>query len=209
MPALLIIISRGPSAATAPSTARSSSAARLTSARKVAALAPFFVTSSAVSRAAASSRSTTATEAPRVPSMTAVPLRIPFIPGTPPPPASPRRASRESACDRGAVGDAHALQKSCAIGIVVGARGGDRIPDTIHRRLAPLVAVAREIAVDVVELRRPLPRLDAATARDPHGWMRLLQRLGPDVHVAELRVLAVERKDVEPRPGLHDEIAAS
>ena len=34
------------------------------------------------------------------PVTTAVPLRIPFIRETPPPPAPPHRASRESACDR-------------------------------------------------------------------------------------------------------------
>src|SRR2546425_12582429 len=77
MPALLTIISSGPSAATAPSTARSSSAARATSARNATARAPFLVTSSAVSRAAASSRSTAATAAPRAPSMTAVARPMP------------------------------------------------------------------------------------------------------------------------------------
>ena len=36
--------------------------------------------------------------------------------------------------------------------------------------------------------------------------MRLLQRLRPDVRVANLRVLAVEGEHVGPRPRLHDEV---
>src|SRR5439155_12652296 len=59
------------------------------------------------------------------------------------------------------VGDADELEKSRAIGVVVDAELADGVPETVHRGLAPLVAEVREVAEDVVELRRPLPRLEA------------------------------------------------
>jgi hypothetical protein len=36
--------------------------------------------------------------------------------------------------------------------------------------------------------------------------MRLLERPRPDVHVAQLGVLAIEREDLRPAPGLHDQV---
>jgi hypothetical protein len=105
-----------------------------------------------------------------------------------------------------AVGHAHELEESRTVRVVVGAELADRVPETVHRGLPPLVAEIREVAVDVVELCRPLPRLEAPTPGDPHGRMRRLQRLGPDVHVADLRVLAVECEDLGPRPRLEDQV---
>ncbi len=102
--------------------------------------------------------------------------------------------------------DADELEEPGAEGIVVGADPRARLPESVHRGPAALVAEVREVAIDVVELGRPLPRLDAAATRDPHGRVRLLERLRPDVGVADLRVLAVERKDVRPRPRLHHQV---
>src|SRR3989441_13172893 len=52
------------------------------------------------------------------------------------------------------VRDAHELQEPRTVRVVVGADARDRLPEPVHRRLAALVAVVREVAVDVVELRR-------------------------------------------------------
>src|SRR5262249_6730494 len=75
---------------------------------------------------------------------------------------------------------AHELQEAGAVRIVVGADARDRFPEAVHGRAAALVAKVGEVAIDVVELRRPLPRLDAAAARDPYGRMRFLEWLRPD-----------------------------
>src|SRR5207245_8822353 len=69
--------------------------------------------------------------------------------------------------------DAHELKESRAERIVVGADPRDRLPEAVHRGPAPLVAEVREVAVDVVELRRPLTRLNAPAARVPHERARL------------------------------------
>src|SRR5262245_30258094 len=67
---------------------------------------------------------------------------------------------------------AHELQEARSERVVVGADARDRLPEAVHGGAAALVAEVREVAVDVVELGRPLPRLDAAAAGDPDRWMR-------------------------------------
>src|SRR5258708_28239830 len=65
------------------------------------------------------------------------------------------------------LGDADELQKAGAVGIAVLAEPLHLAPEA-HHRLAPgLVAEIREVAVDVVHLRAPLPGLERAAARDP------------------------------------------
>src|SRR6185437_7114014 len=84
-----------------------------------------------------------------------------------------------------ALGDADELQEARAIGIAVLAKPLHLAPEA-HHRLAPgLVAEIGEIAVDIVHLGAPLPGLDRAAARDPDRRVRLLQRMRPDVDVAE------------------------
>src|SRR5262249_34299526 len=53
-----------------------------------------------------------------------------------------------------------------------------------------------------------LPGLNRATAREPYGWMRFLDRFGPRIHVAHLGVLAVPDKRPGPGPGGNDEIVS-
>ena len=52
----------------------------------------------------------------------------------------------------------------------------------------------------------PLPGLDAATAGDPDGRMRLLDRAWPDIDVAQLRIFAIEGKWLGSRPGLDHQV---
>src|SRR6185436_4217266 len=60
--------------------------------------------------------------------------------------------------------DADELQEPRAVRVRMLALARDLAPETLHRRLARLVAEVREIAVDVVHLRAPLPSLDRAAA---------------------------------------------
>ena len=86
-----------------------------------------------------------------------------------------------------AFGDADELQEAGAVGIAVLAELGHLVPEALHGREPGLVAVVREVAVDVVHLRAPPPRLDRAAARDPDRRMRIvLDRPRPDVDVALL-----------------------
>src|SRR6202022_548542 len=102
-----------------------------------------------------------------------------------------------------ALGDADELQEARAVGIAVLAELGHLVPEALHGREPGLVAVIREIAVDVVHLRAPSPRLDRAAARGPDRRMRVvLDRPRPDVDVALLVVAAVEGEGglLGPRP---------
>ena len=88
------------------------------------------------------------------------------------------------------------LQEAGAIRIAVLAQARHLGPEPVHRRLAVLVAEIRQVGVDVVHPRAPLPGLDRAAAGDPHRRMRTLHRTRPDVHVALLVEAAVEREGV-------------
>ena len=107
---------------------------------------------------------------------------------------------------RAALGDADELQEAGAVGIAVLAEPGHLVPEALHGRQAGLVAVVGEVAVDVVHLGAPLPRLDRAAARNPHRRMRLLDRPRPDVDVALLVEAAVEGEGLLLGPRLHDEV---
>ena len=105
------------------------------------------------------------------------------------------------------LGHADELQEARAVGIAVLAELLHLVPEALHRREAGLVAVVREIAVDVVHLGAPAPRLDRATARDPDRRMRLvLDGARPDVDVALLVVAAVESERVLLGPGPFHEV---
>ena len=97
--------------------------------------------------------------------------------------------------------DADELQEAGAIWIAVLAQARHFAPEAVHRRLAVLVAEIRQIRVDVVHARAPLPRLDRAAAGNPHRRMRLLHRARPDVHIALLVIAAVEGERLRLLPG--------
>src|SRR6266536_4196040 len=52
----------------------------------------------------------------------------------------------------------------------------------------------------------PVDRLLRARPRDPDGRMRLLKRLGPDVDIAELKVLTLPGERAWLRPRLDDQL---
>jgi len=94
-------------------------------------------------------------------------------------------------------GDADELQEAGAVGIAVLAELGHLVPEAVHRRQPGLVAVVRQVAVDVIHLGAPAPGLDRAAARDPDRWMRIiLDRPRPDVDVALLVEAAGEGEGV-------------
>ena len=82
----------------------------------------------------------------------------------------------------------------------------DTVPVPVHQRLACEVAVEAEVGVVVIVLEAEVPRLDRAAAGDVDRRVRLLDRLGPAVHVAQLGVLAVEGEHVRVGPRLHDQV---
>ena len=104
-----------------------------------------------------------------------------------------------------AVGHADDLRVTGAIGVVVLAEGRGPLPIAVHHLLRPLVAVIAEVGVVVVVLQAEVPGFDAAAAGNPDGRVRLLQGPRPDVHVAQLGVLAVEAERFRARPRLDDQ----
>src|SRR6185503_13165859 len=95
-----------------------------------------------------------------------------------------------------AFADADELQEARLIGIALLAEPVHFGPETIHRGAAGLVAVVRQIAVDVIHLGAPAPRLDRAAAGHPDRRMRILHRPRPDVHIPLLIEAAVESERV-------------
>src|SRR5262249_5192432 len=91
------------------------------------------------------------------------------------------RLAVELHCLGAAVGDADKLQQPGAIRVPVLAEPGHLVPEPGHCRLAVLVAEIRQVGVDVVHLRTPLPGLDRAAAGNPHRRVRLLNGARPDV----------------------------
>ena len=81
-----------------------------------------------------------------------------------------------------------------------------RSPETVHVLLTGLVATVGEVAVDVVVVGAPLPRLNRAATGDPDWRVRVLERSRPDVDVTELVVATVVGEHLRSRPGLRDHI---
>ena len=104
-----------------------------------------------------------------------------------------------------AFGHANDLCVPGAVRVVVLAEFRRTLPVAVHHLLRPLVAVVAQVGVVVIVLQAEVPGLDAAAARDPYGRVRLLQRTRPDVHVAQLGVLAVEAEGFGAGPRLHDQ----
>src|SRR5205085_10648193 len=90
------------------------------------------------------------------------------------------------------LGDPDELQKPGMVRVPVLAEPVHLLPEPVHRRLPGLVAVIRQVAVDVVHFGAPPPGLDRAAARDPDRRPRLLHRARPDIDVALLVEAAVE-----------------
>ena len=80
------------------------------------------------------------------------------------------------------------------------------LPEPLHGRHPGLVAEVGQVAVDVVHLGAPLPRLDGPAARNPYRGMGLLHGTGPDVDVAKLVEAPVEGEGLGFLPGLHDDV---
>src|SRR4029450_6798556 len=97
----------------------------------------------------------------------------------------------------------HLLEEGARVGILGFAALGHVLPVAVHHLLGALVAAERQVAVVVAVVDAEVPRLDRPEPRNPDRWMRLLDGLRPQIHVAQLRVLAVpgERLAPPPRPG--------
>ena len=106
------------------------------------------------------------------------------------------------------VGDGDELQEAGAVGIARQLVAVDRVPEPVHDLLALLVAEVGQVGVEEVVFQAQVPGLDAGAARHPDRRPRLLHRPRPDVDVAKLGVLAVEREHVGLAPGAQDQLHA-
>jgi hypothetical protein len=79
---------------------------------------------------------------------------------------------------------------------------GGVLPVAVHHLVGALVAAEGEVAVVVVVVETEVPGFERAQARHPDGRVRLLDGLRPEVHVAELRVLAVPGERLALGPAL-------
>ena len=102
--------------------------------------------------------------------------------------------------------NAHQLQKSQAVGVVIDSTLGNSLPIALDDVVAAQIAVVGQVAVHVVPIQHPVPGLQAAGTGDPHRRVRLLHRTRPDTDVAQLVVLAVENRRLVLGPGLHDHV---
>src|SRR5690606_32608886 len=104
-------------------------------------------------------------------------------------------------------GDADELQESGAVRIPILPEAVHFLPETLHHPEAGFVPVVGQVAIDVVHLRTPTPRLDRAATRNPDRRMRIvLDRTWPDIDVALLVEAAVEGECFLLLPSLHDEV---
>src|SRR5215471_20442893 len=102
----------------------------------------------------------------------------------------------------------HKLEKTGTIRIGFDATGVTALPKTLEHLGTTDEAKVAQVAITVVVIQYPVPRLNAATPRNPHRRMGFLQGARPDIHVAQLRILAVKTKGLRAGPGLDDEIVA-
>src|SRR5262249_19789842 len=99
-------------------------------------------------------------------------------------------------------GDPDQLQEAEAVRIVVAALARHQLPIAVAHLRGVLGAVVAQMAEAVVEADHVLGRRGDAGARNPDGWMRLLDRPRPEIDHAELIVLAVPGEYLLRRPGL-------
>ena len=104
------------------------------------------------------------------------------------------------------LGDADDLGERSPVRRLVLVPRRDPIPVPVEQLLAGEVPAERQVRVVVVVVETEVPRLDRAAARDVHRRVRLLDRLGPAVDVAQLVVLAVERERLVLGPRPHDQL---
>ena len=104
------------------------------------------------------------------------------------------------------VADADLLEERHAVWIVIEPVMRAPLPVAVDHLLGALVSGEREIAVVVLVLGAEVPRLDRAEPGNPNRRMRLLNRLRPQVNVAQLGVLAVEGERLALLPGFDDQV---
>src|SRR6266536_5718962 len=81
-------------------------------------------------------------------------------------------------------------------------------PKTLQHLGTSDEAKVAQVAITVIVIQHPVPRLNTPTSGDPHRWMGFLEGAWPDIHVAQLRILAVKTKGLRACPGLDDEVVA-
>src|SRR5262245_63650595 len=108
----------------------------------------------------------------------------------------------------GFVGVAYAdlLGEGATVGVRLLAERGHSLPVTVEHLLRLLVAAEREIAVVVAPLCAEVPGLYRAESGDPDRRVRLLDRLRPDVDVAQLGVFSVPGERLALAPCLDDQV---
>ncbi len=106
------------------------------------------------------------------------------------------------------VGLAHRdeLEEAGPVRVRVEAALVDELPEPVHDLLAELAPEVAQVAVAVVVLGGEVPRREAAEPRHPHRRVGLLDRPGPEVHHAELLVLAVPGEHLRFGPRLDDQV---
>jgi hypothetical protein len=102
----------------------------------------------------------------------------------------------------------HQLEEAGTIRIALDATGITALPKSLQHLAATDEAKVAQVAIAVVVIQHPVPRLNAATSWDPHRRMGFLQGAWPDVHIAQLRILAIKTKGLRASPGLDDEVVA-
>ena len=98
--------------------------------------------------------------------------------------------------------DANELQETEPVGIVVAPLARDQLPIAVAHRLGVLGAVIAQMAEAMVQADDIFRGRGDAGAGNPDRRMRLLDRPRPEVHHAELIMLAVPGEDLLRRPGL-------
>src|SRR4029450_8512776 len=102
----------------------------------------------------------------------------------------------------------HQLEEAGTIWIGLDTTGVTALPKPLQHLTATDEAKVAQVAIAVVVIQHPVPRLNAATSRDPHRRMGFLQGAWPDIDVAQLRVLPIKTKGLRASPGVDDEVVA-
>src|SRR5262249_32639820 len=102
----------------------------------------------------------------------------------------------------------HQLEEAGTIRIALDATGVTALPKPLQHLAATDEAKVAQVAIAIVVVQHPVPRLNAATPRDPHRWMGFLHGAWPDIHIAQLRILTIKTKGLRASPGLDNEVVA-
>src|SRR5262249_5955434 len=102
----------------------------------------------------------------------------------------------------------HQLQEAGTIRVALDAAGVTALPKSLQHLTPTDEAKVAQVAIAIVVIQHPIPRLNAATPWNPHRRMGFLQGAWPDIYVAQLRILPVKTKGLRASPGLDDEVVA-